>query len=344
MCRNQETLENIYQNWGFLLRTCDGFEACGFNGIHLVVLGFSKVPLREALIVSTSDINKPDRAGRTPLWYAVLKRDDYTVNILIDYGADTNAVPLSGDSPLFMAMKLGSYNIIQLLIESGARIEGYNELGYDAIAYWARGESMLPEEEEAVLTTLMNGGAVLDGSRNRWNLTPLHRPTRDQLKPFNSIKADLLLKFGADINELDVLGRPPLLYAVSFLGEDYLEYLINQGARLDITDERGLSVIHLAILMGTIRDWEVLIHAASEGRLKDFSISAAGITETLAWEYFTEYRDRSCVKGREDFEVELPVFKKLVEAVMGDSWKWDNPENFTQKHLDRAKRTLKTLG
>ena len=60
---------------------------------------------------------------------------------------------------------------------------------------------------------------------------------------------DLLITYGADINEKDEEGRTSLHHCAHF-GIDYsLELLLNLGANIDDRDHLGRSALHLVSLL-----------------------------------------------------------------------------------------------
>ncbi|HUU39879.1 MAG TPA: ankyrin repeat domain-containing protein, partial [Desulfatiglandales bacterium] len=60
--------------------------------------------------------------------------------------------------------------------------------------------------------------------------------------------SQMLIKYGADVNAVDVSGRTPLYYAVSSGSEDLVKVLIAKNANVDIADDDGWTVSHLAIM------------------------------------------------------------------------------------------------
>lgn len=88
------------------------------------------------LINHRSDVNKPDRMGRTPILHAVDSHNYEAVNILLEAGADPNPTAEEGQfrsSPLTAASFGGLAEMVNLLLEFGAKIDAYNPEGQTAL-------------------------------------------------------------------------------------------------------------------------------------------------------------------------------------------------------------------
>ncbi|MEW6242774.1 MAG: ankyrin repeat domain-containing protein [Bacillota bacterium] len=67
--------------------------------------------------------NVANRFGRTPLMCVVSHGHRDTVKLLLEVGADINAVDIDGWTPLMFAVRDGTLDIVRLLIQSGANTD-----------------------------------------------------------------------------------------------------------------------------------------------------------------------------------------------------------------------------
>jgi ankyrin repeat protein len=73
------------------------------------------LPSAEALLKAGAYINARDRAGRTPLMYAVRHKQRATVNFLLQHGADASLKDNNGATALDLATQLGFTDIVRML-------------------------------------------------------------------------------------------------------------------------------------------------------------------------------------------------------------------------------------
>lgn len=86
----------------------------------------------EEILQSVSDTLFPDKLGKavvtvgstdvmgdTPLHVLALRGNDYGIRLLIEAGADVNAVGDMGETPLHVAVRQGSAKAVEALLEAG---------------------------------------------------------------------------------------------------------------------------------------------------------------------------------------------------------------------------------
>ena len=88
-----------------------------------ILIGSLGVSMLKPLIDAGAEINDRDIEGATPLIRAVKNGDIGLVQGLLVYHPDTNAVDVLGNTALTYAIRMGSADLIRLLISSGAKAE-----------------------------------------------------------------------------------------------------------------------------------------------------------------------------------------------------------------------------
>jgi ankyrin repeat protein len=67
-------------------------------------------------------VDSTDSEGDTPLHVMVWRKDRYAVRLLIEAGANVNAIGDMGETPLHIAVAREEPEIVELLLKAGANI------------------------------------------------------------------------------------------------------------------------------------------------------------------------------------------------------------------------------
>lgn len=78
------------------------------------------------------ELNSKDVVGDTPLHVMIWRNDQYAAKLLIESGADVNAIGDMGETPLHIALRKKNCTIVKLLIDAGANIDVRSEFGETA--------------------------------------------------------------------------------------------------------------------------------------------------------------------------------------------------------------------
>jgi uncharacterized protein len=167
----------------------------------------------EKLLDRGTNVNATDGADRTPLWWAVMCDQPAIATVLIRRGGDINR----GSSwkayatPLHLAASKGFPDMIALLLDSGAAVNGGSRRDRITPLHWAAWY-LHPDS----VSLLLERGADVN-ARDVRESTPLHveypipksRPAAD----YASV-VDLLVTHGADVNARNKFGDTPLKGAI----------------------------------------------------------------------------------------------------------------------------------
>jgi ankyrin repeat protein len=185
-----------------------------------------------------------------PLDMAVVKRNKKIANLLLQSGANVEGVPgEEKDWPLAIAMEHGYYEIAQLLIDHGANIYRKGINNYNIIDY------ALSNGRVDSLKFLFSNRMDLNLTvREPLKETPLHIAASN----CRIEVAQFLIDHGANLNSIDHDGSSPLHYVIlsgrCAIDPDFrkpnilfIEFLLSKGADINLTDNNGNTPLHKAV-------------------------------------------------------------------------------------------------
>ncbi|KAF2117146.1 hypothetical protein BDV96DRAFT_644579 [Lophiotrema nucula] len=218
--------------------------------LHKIILGHSTQNFKAQLELDPTRLDHKDSLGFTPLHWAVRLNDTDAIDVLLEAGADVNVVCREGTSILSYASTHGFVPICQKLLEHGADIHSRCLMGRNAL-YYALCSG--PAKHE-LITFLLHSGANINNRDSESLMTCLMLSI--QYQPFD-ITA-ILLKYGANIEEVDYSGNTAIFYSVIYNKPDTLHLLLDRGANPNHVNNTGGSLIHYATVYATIELMEIL--------------------------------------------------------------------------------------
>lgn len=187
-----------------------------------------------------------DKSGKTPLMCAAEKNaDERVIQLLIDYGADVNAVTEKKSSALHFAGDNTNPKVAEILVKAGANLEAVNIYGNTPLMSAA----LLQKDNTATINALIKAGANVNASpgfsytENGHSLggkfTVLIRAVASG--KIENVRA--VLDAGVRINESTIVimddnsvETTALTQAIAGRFEDIVKLLIERGAYVNVTE------------------------------------------------------------------------------------------------------------
>ena len=192
------------------LELLDGAQLAAFIGAH------APAPSAAPAAAPQSDLD-------SELLGAAAEGDVSSVVLLLDHGADLEAMDDKGRTPLHEAVEFNTDPAVAaVLLDHGANIEARADEGITPLHRAAENNV-----EPAVAALLLDQGADI-AARDNYGATPLHRAAENNVEP---AVAALLLDRGADIDAVSRLRHTPLHWANSAMAALLLERGANIEAR-----------------------------------------------------------------------------------------------------------------
>jgi ankyrin repeat protein len=205
----------------------------------------------------------------TSLLDAIKNRDyDEVISAIVDCGIDPNysGSSIRNGEALFWASITGQLNIVHLLLNHGADVNGRTVLGELGSQYMhlapLHGACSFGHLEIAKL--LIDRGANLE-AKNIFGRTPLMSSCR-----FNQLKSiKFLLSYYVDVHVVDKEGLTSLHDAVLSSVTEAVQVLLEAGASIDAKDIRGKTPLHFAAERGKRDMVEILIRNKANLHARD---------------------------------------------------------------------------
>jgi hypothetical protein len=116
-----------------LIEDADTYMGLGFNSLHRIICGLSHLDLAEEIRQHPEIVHERDRAGGTPLFCSACRGDISSVSLLISHGAEVNIPDRDNCASIEFACLGKSAECVQLLINAGADLNAvYPQDGYDS--------------------------------------------------------------------------------------------------------------------------------------------------------------------------------------------------------------------
>ncbi|MDR1398796.1 MAG: ankyrin repeat domain-containing protein [Treponema sp.] len=232
-------------------------------------------------IVGSTDINATDEQGRTPLYRAVENKDAELAAFFIDRGALVDKADRQGQTPLGVAAANNDVASAAVLARAGANIHHAMPDGKSPARLAVDRDGAFLEAlitEDSITTTDQNGNNILDLALANPNLKVHAESARSLILadavPTNMANTIIYTYFApavlnANYNYRINDGITPL-HAASREGHiGFMEFLIEQGADVNIKNASGSTPLHEAVRSGKIDAIKVLLASQSDINAQD---------------------------------------------------------------------------
>jgi ankyrin repeat protein len=210
------------------------------------------------------------RRGRTLLHGAASLAMARLVPVLLTHGGfEVDARDDMGFTPLALACRKGSADLVRGLLGEGADVDALNNAG-DASVHLA-----LRAGNESVVQVLVEYGADIR-KRGKGGRMPLHLAVEYDVED----SARMLVDAGVDVNMVDDEGRTPL----SLCGDAVVaQILVDAGADVNHKDKEGWTALHYVVARGCVETFGVLTRSGAdlEARTVDDGLSVKDRIEML---------------------------------------------------------------
>lgn len=213
------------------------------------------------------NVDVRDSCGRTPLHYACENGHYNTMSVLLELGADKNAVCRNENSPLHFALQSDNQNLIMELLDGSGDVESEQVFrnaiyrGHHAVLKVLLGRLQSEQlgyglvqaaagNEESTVRLIVEAMDPLGDYRDHLSMALLqlteYLPSSSTPSKADFSMMDLLLESGADPNFDDHAEHchPSTPLSCAAVSLDAVIYLIKQGALVDFRDHLGRTVLH----------------------------------------------------------------------------------------------------
>lgn len=176
--------------------------------------------------------------GTTPLHLAARAESEEVLETLINAGATVNAQNYKGQTALHRTIEVGKYSNLESLVKNGGDInikdvQGRTVPHYFISEYWRMGMDIS-------IFDLFRRCEADFNSKNEEGKFILHAAV-------DLIQDDLvvdLINNGADVNAADDSGATPLCFAAQFKLIPIASVLLEKGANINVVDRKGHTPLH----------------------------------------------------------------------------------------------------
>lgn len=280
----------------------DAYADLGLTSLHDAILsGDATLLSRQVNFNPRHCSTSTDVWGATPLHWAATFANIEAIKVLLNVGADVNAVCKRGKSVLHWAVRTESLACCKALLDAGADV---NVLDADGISVLMSFLGLASKPDLGDIVDLFLDAGIDVNVQNHTGMTAL----MSAAQRYRPAICEKIIKHGANLELRDHVGGTAMFHAVYYRNDAALAYLISQGISLDNLDNRHRSVVHFAAACANPKIMGILEAADIQGIPMD--------SETVEnwWAWFND-RDTWFRGARAPYDEEVAAFTALVASV-----------------------------
>ena len=257
-CCSRETIQEIIKH---------GAHVNAANNIgdtaRLLASCKAQTEIVRVLLTAKADPNIANRDGDASLHGAAAANcSEETLQEIIKYGADVNAVNRTGKTPLLLSCFYGQKDLAKVLLRAGADPSISDEQSFSSLHAAVDGRC-----NKDTLQTLIDHGAHTDAKRKDGATALLSACRTGQ-----SESVMFLLESGADVNIIKPDGTTCLHLAVhGHCSKEALLKIIEQGANVNALNNNGQTALVLACYTAQEKHVKVLLKRGADPNISDAS-------------------------------------------------------------------------
>ena len=223
-----------------------------------------KFPGVKLLLEEGADIDAVDQYGQTALMKSILYKNEKISLFLIEKGADLDAQDCFKNTALMYTVFNAQATVFKKLLEAGANPALQNELGDQASDLIYRCYQMTTPENKLSYQEMMT------------EFVPdfIHREKQRELilsivAGLEGVVPFLVEDGGVDVNETDGAGLTPLQWAAAFNRVKSAGCLIQAGAQVDFQDKHKMTALMYAAQNGDLEMTKLLLEEGAQIALRN---------------------------------------------------------------------------
>ena len=231
----------------------------GFSQLHASILGLNSTASDTTSSFhsfSLSQVNQRDAMGRTPLFWAAQRGDTATVGRLLMEGADPRIADNRGSTPLHCGVTESSGQIVDALLDAGAKIDARDYLGRTAVM-----EAIRCRESQVEILQKLFEATPHTKDRNLPGHAMPQVTSQPTLVKRKTESPDRHIQEEVTVNARAIYDRTPLMSTVGGEAHKTLERLLERGADCSLLDNDNRSILHIAADYGNSKCLQILRHA-----------------------------------------------------------------------------------